>query len=57
MSDQAKVVSTQVIHCDRYKDQGLRCEALVVIFDNGKKQVSCVGGCSDCYYGERVGGD
>jgi hypothetical protein len=51
--NERKVVSTQVIHCHQYGDQGV--DALLVTFDDGEVEVHCEGGCgAGCRYGTQV---
>lgn len=48
MSEERKVVSTEVITCHRLGDEGV--EAVIIVFDDGTVKVRCEGCCRDCYY-------
>ncbi|GAH89890.1 unnamed protein product [marine sediment metagenome] len=53
MSEERKVVSTQVVHCNQWHDEGV--DALLVVYDDGTVEVHCEGGCgAECRYGTQV---
>ncbi len=43
-----KVVSTKVIHCDRWGTKGT--DAIEVTYDDGTVKVQCEGNCQPCSY-------
>ncbi len=53
MSEERKVVSTQIVHCKQWSDEGV--DALLVVYDDGTVEVHCEGSCSPCRYGKQVG--
>jgi len=52
MSQEHKVVSSQVLHCDQWSDEGV--DALLVVFDDGAVEVHCEGNCYPCQYGKLI---
>ncbi|MBA7703672.1 hypothetical protein ES703_112464 [subsurface metagenome] len=52
MSEGHKVVSTQIVHCSQWSDEGV--DALLVVFQDGTVEVHCEGNCKPCRFGELV---
>ncbi|MBA7547237.1 hypothetical protein ES705_39644 [subsurface metagenome] len=52
MSQEPKVVSTQLVHCSQWSDE--RVDALLVTFEDGTVEVHCEGNCEPCRYGKLV---
>ncbi len=52
MSEERKVVSTQVVHCKQWSDEGV--DALLVTFEDGTVEVHCEGNCQPCCRGKLV---
>lgn len=52
MSQDPKVVSTEVIHCNQWGDEGV--QAIIIVFEDGTVEVRCEGHCTPCRYGNPV---
>lgn len=52
MSEERKVVSTQIVHCNQWSDEGV--DALLVVYDDGAVEVHCEGNCQPCRYGKQI---
>jgi len=46
-----KIFSTLVVNCGKTEDD---VDAIVVIFDNGDKEVTCPHSCDSCIYGKLI---